>query len=112
MLNEKQVELIVKELIKAGDISIGKYSGLFNNIEQFAIKLGYIQELRSNRMESKIDLEEEDYLKVQDKIWELVLEGFLSPGKNMNNPWFPKLHFTKKGKQYKKTLIKEEEKEN
>ena len=109
MLDEKQVDMIIKELIKAGAISIGKNSNLFYNIKQIAIKLGYIQSLQSDRMESGIDLEEEDFLKIQDKLWELILKGYLAPGKNEMNPWFPKLHFTEKGEKFQKELIEENE---
>lgn len=60
-------------------------------------------------MKSGIDLEEEDYLKVQDKLWELILKGYLAPGKDKMNQWFPNLHFTEKGKKFQKELIEEDE---
>lgn len=110
MLEKNQIDLIVKELIKNSYASIGKYSGLFELIEQMAIKLNYIKSSRSDRIESGIDLEDEDYLKVQDGIWKLVLEGKLAPGKNKMNPWFPNLHFTEKGQKFREKLLQEEDK--
>jgi len=111
MLDENQIKMIVKEIIKMGYVSIGKNSGLFESIEQMAIKLEYIKSSQSDRMESGIDLEEEDYLKVQDQIWKLVLDGILAPGKNRMNSWFPNLHFTENGKNLREELIQGEEKE-
>ncbi|MFX1567216.1 MAG: hypothetical protein ACFFCV_02480 [Promethearchaeota archaeon] len=110
MLEKNQIDMIGKELIKEGYVSIGKDSGLFGIIEQIAIKLGYIESSRSNRMESGIDLEDKDYLKVQDEIWKLVLEGKLAPGTNKMNPWFPNLHFTEKGQKFRKELIQGKDK--
>ncbi|MEE9379691.1 MAG: hypothetical protein V3V33_16825 [Candidatus Lokiarchaeia archaeon] len=112
MLDKDQIDMIVKELIKNGYVSIGLHSGLFEMIEQIAIKLNYIKPSISDRMESGIDLEEEDHFLVQDEIWKLVLEGKLAPGMNKMNPWFPNLHFTEKGKEHREKLIQEDVKEN
>ncbi len=110
MLDKNQINLIVKELIKNNYVSIGKYSDLFGMIEQMAIKLNYIESSNSDRMESGIDLEDDDFLKVQDEIWKLVLEGKVAPGKNKMNHWFPNLHFTEKGKKFREELIQDEDK--
>jgi len=110
MLAKNKIDIIIKELIKNGYVSIGKYSGLFETIEQIAIKLDYIKSSPSDRMESGIELINEDYLKVQDGIWKLVLEGKLAPGINKMNPWFPNLHFTEEGLKFREKLIQEEDK--
>ncbi len=110
MLDKNQIDKILIELIKSGNVSIGKYNNLFEMVDQMAIKLNYIKSSPSDRMESGVELEEEDYLKVQDDIWKLVLDGILAPGKNKMNPWFPNLHFTEIGKQYREKLIQKEKK--
>lgn len=85
MLDKIQIDIIINELIKNGYVSIGLHSGLFDMIEQMAIKLNYIKSSRSDRIESGIDLEDGDNLKAQDGIWKLVLEGKLAPGENKMN---------------------------
>ena len=45
-------------------------------------------------------LTNEDFLKVVDKIWEYITSGILAPGKDSEEPWFPALHLTEKGKEF------------
>ena len=108
MLDKIQIKMIVKEIIKTGYVSIGQYSGLFEMIEQLAVKLNYVKAIPSDRMESGIDLEENDYLQIQDEIWNLILEGILAPGINKMNPWFPNVHFTEKGIKFRDNILHEE----
>lgn len=41
-----------------------------------------------------------DFLEVIDQIWNQFIKGHLAPGKDKNNPWFPHVHLTKKGKEF------------
>ncbi len=54
MLDKNQIDKILIELIKNGNVSIGKYSNLFEMVDQTAIKLNYIKSSPSDRMESEI----------------------------------------------------------
>ncbi len=71
----------------------GFESNLYEKIQTVATNLGYI-----NAKSREIVLSNKDYLKVSDKIWEWVISGYLAPGLNKDNPWFPKIHLTEKGK--------------
>lgn len=96
--NGQKVENIVKELIKSGVIfTVGIDRALYQKIQRVATKLGYM-DIKPMELGYGIVLKNEDYLKVVDKIWEYITSGILVPGSNRNNPWFPHLHLTEKGK--------------
>ena len=97
MLDKDQINKIVRELIKSKALSVGRYSNFYENVERLAERFEF-------------ELQDEDYLKVQDEIWKLVLEGMLAPGRNTMNPWFPHCHLTKEGEEYRETLLQEEDK--
>ncbi len=98
--NEEKVENIVKELIKNRVIfTVGLDLALYQKIQRVATKLGYM-DIKPMDLGYAILLENDDYLKVVDKIWEYITSGILAPGSDWNNPWFPHLHLTEKGKKY------------
>jgi hypothetical protein len=96
--NEEKVENIVKELIESGIIfSVGIERALYQKIQRVANKLDYMN-IEPIDLGRAYVLRNEDYLKVIDKIWEYITSGILAPGRNWENPWFPNLHLTDKGK--------------
>ena len=96
--DEEKVENIVRELIKSGIIfSVGIERALYQKIQRIATRLGYM-DIKPMDLGQIIVLKNEDYLRVVDKIWEYITTGILAPGTNWNNPWFPNLHLTEKGK--------------
>ena len=98
--NEEKVEHIVKELIESGVIfTVGIERALYQYIQRVATKLGYM-DIKPMDLGRIIILKDEDYLRVADKIWEYITSGILAPGSNRNNPWFPHLHLTEKGKEF------------
>jgi len=110
-LNDEQIDLIIKNMIKTGEIKYGRGSALYDKIERVAVNLGFF-DIRQMDLGYKHPLTYEDYLKVSDKIWELITNGTLAPGYNRNNPWFPWLHLTEKGKKIREKLIKEDNAKN
>lgn len=98
--DDQKVENIVKELIRTNVIfSVGLSRDLYNKIQIIATRLGYMNMSDSMYMLNLKVLSDEDYLKISDKIWEYIISGILAPGRNYNNPWFPNLHLTEKGKE-------------
>ncbi|MFX1531603.1 MAG: hypothetical protein ACFFBC_10865 [Promethearchaeota archaeon] len=96
--DEEKVENIVNELINSGIIfSVGIELALYQKIQRVATKLGYM-DIKPMDLGRIIALRNEDYLKVSDKIWQYIAVGILAPGSDRNNPWFPHLHLTEKGK--------------
>jgi len=98
--DEQKVENIVKELIESGVIFVvGIERALYQKTQTVATKLGYM-DIKPMDLGRVIILKDEDYLRVADKIWEYITSGILAPGSNRNNPWFPHLHLTEKGKKF------------
>ena len=98
--DEEKVENIVKELIESGVIfAVGIERALYQRIQRVATKLGYM-DIKPMDLGRIIILKDEDYLRVADKIWEYITSGILAPGSDRNNPWFPHLHLTEKGKKF------------
>ena len=98
--NEQKVEIIAKELIRSGILfSVGISSALYQKVQRIATKLGYM-DIKPMDLGNAIVLENEDYLKIVDKIWEYITSGILAPGSDWNNSWFPHLHLTEKGKKF------------
>ena len=62
MLDKDQINKIVRELIKSKALSVGRYSNFYETVERLA---------------ERFELQDEDYLKVQDEIWKLVLEFYV-----------------------------------
>jgi len=106
-LNDEQIDMIVKDMIKTKILTFGKGSGLYHKIQRVATKLGFL-DIKPYDLGYILVLTNEDYLNVSDKIWELIIDGTLAPGYNQDNPWFPWLHLTKKGKKYREKLIEED----
>ncbi|MFX1281886.1 MAG: hypothetical protein ACFFA3_21230 [Promethearchaeota archaeon] len=97
--DEEKVENIVNELIKSGIIfSVGIEPALYQKIQRVATKLGYM-DIEPMDLGRSYVLRNEDYLKISDKVWQYIVAGILAPGNNRNNPWFPHLHLTEKGKE-------------
>ncbi|MBA7612911.1 hypothetical protein ES703_20152 [subsurface metagenome] len=98
--DEQKVENIVRELIKSGVIfTVGIDRALYQYIQRVATKLGYM-DIKPMDLGRAYVLRNEDYLKVVDKIWEYITSGILAPGRNWENPRFPNLHLTVKGKKF------------
>ena len=98
--NKQKVENIVKGLIKSGAIfSAGISRTLYQKIQREATKLGYMN-IEPMNLGNALVLKNEDFLKVVDKIWEYITSGILAPGNDSENPWFPALHLTEKGKEF------------
>ena len=104
-LSENDSELITNYLLRKGIRSFSTNS-FYSNIQRAAVNLGIIEDSNSVRSGVALILSNEDYFKVADKIWNFILNGFLAPGYNYNNPWFPQVHLTEKGKEYLKTIDK------
>ncbi len=98
--DDQKVENIVKELIKSRVIfTIGLSRALYQKIQRVATTLGYM-DIEPIDLGDTYVLSDDDYLKIADKIWGYITSGILSPGKNRDNPWFPHLHLTEKGKKF------------
>ena len=98
--DEEKIKKIVKELIRKGRIfTVGLDRALYQYIQRAATKLSYMNIEPMDLGRAHI-LKNDDYLKVVDKIWELITSGILSPGKDWENSWFPNLHLTEKGKDF------------
>ena len=98
--DEQKVENIVKELIRVGTIfTTGIDLALYQKIQRVANSLGYM-DIKPMDLKRAIILENDDYLKVVDKIWEYITSGILAPGRDKKYPWFPYLHLTEKGRKF------------
>ena len=98
--DNQKVENIVKGLIKSGVIfSVGLNRVLYRKIQREANKLGYMK-IEPMNLRNALDLKNEDFLKVIDKIWEYIKSGILAPGKDSEEPFFPALHLTENGKEF------------
>ncbi len=98
--DEEKGENYEKELIKNRVIfTVGIDLALYQKIQRVSTKLGYM-DIEPMNLGYAILLENDDYLKVVDKIWEYITAGILAPGSDWNNPWFPHLHLTEKGKKF------------
>ena len=98
--DKQKVENIVKGLIKSRVIfSVGISRALYQKIQREATKLGYMN-IEPMNLGYSLVLKNEDFLKVVDKIWEYITSGILAPGKDWEDPWFPALHLTEKGKEF------------
>lgn len=98
--DEQKVKNIVRALIESKVIfSVGIERALYQKIQRAATKLGYM-DIKPMDLGQISVLKNDDYLKVVDKIWEYITSGILAPGKNWDNPWFPYLHLTEKGKKF------------
>ena len=102
-------ELIAKELIKEGISFVGKDSGLYGRIQKIASDLGIIEYKSGIERGTTYILSDRDYLRVMDKIWYFILKGYIAPGRNILNPWFPNVHLTEEGKKYRDELLQKEE---
>ena len=107
-LTNQQIERIMKFIIKRDifeHIDITRLS--FNKIQKIAYGLGFIEanyyEITHNHI-----LTTEDYLKCIEKIWEYITSGILSPGKDLEHSWFPSVHLTEKGNNFKESIRNEE----
>jgi len=102
-LDDVQIDLIVKELLKRGETTFGERSGLYSKIQRAAAFLGFLN-IRPMDANNIIALSDEDFLRCTDRLWEYLGIGILAPGLNRNNPGFPWVHLTEYGK---KLLIEE-----
>ncbi len=98
--DEEKIEKIVKELIRSRIIfTVGLEGALYQKIQRAANQLGYM-DIDPMYLGRTLILKNDDYLKIVDKIWEYITSGRLAPGKDRDNPWFPNLHLTEKGKEF------------
>ena len=99
--NEEKVENIVKELIRNEKIfTVGIIDqALYRYIQRAANKLGYMN-INPMELRTAVVLNNDDYLKIVDKIWEYITSGFLAPGRDRTDTWFPNLHLTEEGKEF------------
>lgn len=101
ILTEEQAKNIADYLIKYGIRNIGKEANLFRKIQQSAAQLRIVdQDPKNVALYNLKILSNADCLRVVDKIWDLLIKGYVAPGKNSNNPWFPHIHLTEKGEKY------------
>ena len=103
-------EMIAKVLMEEGISDIGKNSGLYGRIQKIASDLGIIEFKSGIEYGTTYILSDRDYLRVMDKIWYFISKGYLAPGINILNPWFPNVHLTEEGKKFRDKLLREEEK--
>lgn len=101
ILTEDQAKRIADFLIKDTIRYLGKEEALYRKIQWAAARLKIIDEDPTNisQYNPKI-LSNNDFLRVIDKIWDFLMKGYVAPGKDRNNPWFPHIHLTNKGKKY------------
>jgi len=102
-------EMIAKVLIQEGISDIGKNSGLYGRIQKIASDLGIIEYKSGIEHGTTYILSDRDYLRVMDKVWHFVLKGYLAPGRNILNPWFPNVHLTEEGIKFRDKLLRKEE---
>jgi len=98
MFDDEQVEQIVREMLKSGNITFGSSTGDYNRIQETAAKLEFIKQPSFN----EIVLSDEDFRKCKDKLWDYLIIGVLAPGLNPSNPNFPWVHVTEYGKKFLK----------
>lgn len=98
--DEIQVEKIVNNLIKSGKLLKSRFTKqLYSDITEAAAKLGYIK-VPQESLKNLILLRNKDFLKVVDNIWDKITKGYLAPGRDHDNPFFPWVHLTEKGRQF------------
>lgn len=108
-LNEEQTEEIAQVFIK-GNINWFEYSKEFyRNAQNIAYQLGFFKLSEYERRGGYDKLSEDSFKLVYDKIWKYIVEGYIAPGKNYLNPWFPHCHLTKEGEEYRDELLQEED---
>ncbi|MFX1502327.1 MAG: hypothetical protein ACFFDH_15310 [Promethearchaeota archaeon] len=106
IINDENAQKIANNLLKKGIKVFGDSRKLYIYIQRAAVDLGIIKNDNTIDLGLALILSEEDYLKVSDKIWEFLLKGYIAPGINQYNSWFPFTHITEKGKDYLSSLEK------
>jgi len=97
-LNNQEISEVIKRLIKRtkGNINIDKHSRFYENLQEIASELGYIEKPKHNQL----ILSYNDTIKCVEEVWRYVIEGILAPGSSSSgfNFFFPYLHLTERGK--------------
>lgn len=98
--DDEKVENIIKELIRNEKIfTVGIHQALYQYIQRAATKLGYM-DIKKMDLGTVYILENDDYLKIVEKIWEYITSGILAPGRDRTDTWFPNLHLTERGREF------------
>ena len=108
-LDDKKAELIAQHLFLEGIYNFGVNTDFFGRIQKVAAKLDFIEHVEGIETGNTIILSDNDYIKVSDIIWKFILKGYLAPGRNKSNSWFPDVHLTEEGKKYRQKLFQEVE---
>ncbi len=103
-IGEEEAKKIAFYLLKKGIRVYGDANSLYAITQRAAAELGIIEENNGIDMGLTLILTKDDYLKVSDVIWNYFLKGYLAPGMDHYNGWFPHTHLTEKGKEYIKSL--------
>ncbi len=106
LISDIDAQIIADYLLKKGLKVFGDSKELYASIQRAAADRGIIENNDTIDLGLALIFSKEDYLKVSDKIWEFFLKGYLAPGINQYNSWFPFTHLTEKGKEYIKSLEK------
>ena len=93
-MNNEEVKQIAIEFLKSRDrFYFEKGQNIYDDLQQIAKRLGFVEE-----PDSDVALQDDDCLQIIDLIWDFICEGFVAPGSNKFNAWFPHAHITKKGR--------------
>ncbi len=96
-LDEHQIELIVRDLLKSGSATLGSSSALYTKIQRVAAYLE-ILDIHPSDAGNALALSNRDFLRCSDRLWELLNVGVLAPGLNRDNPGLPWVHVTEYGR--------------
>ncbi len=103
-LNKEKAINLANIFLKRGIKNISTPS-LHKCIQVIAIELGYIEgdPMRTNIF-NLTSISDSDFIFVIEELWNFILKGYLAPGINGDNLWFPNVHLTEKGKEYIETI--------
>lgn len=96
-MNDEEIENTAIGFLRSGDFFYFERNTLFNEIQRIARNLEYIN------TEGDSTLANEDFLKILEIIWSYCTNGYIAPGKNSMNDWFPNAHITEKGKNFRQS---------
>ena len=90
-LSSQDIKKVVDEYLKNKRFLYLTHNSIYKKFEKVAKDLNLVEK------EGNRNLNNEDFLKMMDYLWEYFLKGYIAPGKSELNEWFPYAHLTEKG---------------
>lgn len=95
--NDDELRELILEALK--DFDKKQVTDLYNKIAEIALEKKLLESKSSYSFGGSIYLDKLDEARIQDIVWDLIIEGILRPGLgDGNNNNLPFYHLTKKGR--------------